>query len=307
MDGRRHARVAHDAVDAVAHMELGFVGLDVDVGRTLANRFEQQVVDETHDACFACVVAFRRFGLCVGGGRVASAEGLEHIASNAEAVSDLNADVFVFGNDERNRHACGHAQLIERVESQRIAGGNDKSAAFDAHGNRAQFEHEPRRHRAHGFLVDFGFVESDERHREFFGECAHHLLSAGEAEAGERVLKPLTRARLLAGRVVELLVGDKPLRKENRAKRHVCRVATGWCATNESAQAWRESDGGVARPMQRRATQASAVDPADLRRARGFGSARERSRAKRFGCARGSGPRWGRSRPRSEILQSALG
>ncbi len=50
VDGLRDAGALQHAVDAVAHREFVLVGLDVDVGRPLADRLDEQVVDELDDA-----------------------------------------------------------------------------------------------------------------------------------------------------------------------------------------------------------------------------------------------------------------
>ncbi len=48
-NGRRHRRLVQNAVDAVAHAQPVFKGLDVNVGGVRLNRLEYQFVDELDD------------------------------------------------------------------------------------------------------------------------------------------------------------------------------------------------------------------------------------------------------------------
>ena len=65
--------MAEHPIDAVADHQRVFIGLDVDVRGPLADRLDQQIVDELDDAGFLCLfdlvgvgggeLRFRRFGL----------------------------------------------------------------------------------------------------------------------------------------------------------------------------------------------------------------------------------------------------
>ena len=222
MNRRRNACVGHHTIDAIAHVEFMFVRLDVNVGRAFANRFEQQIVDQAHHTGFARVIDFGALGarLLRSAVFVGGFECFEHITSNAVARANLRADVVIFGNQQFDGHSRSNTQLVKRIKTQRITGGNQESIVLDAQRKHAEAKHQSRWNQSHRSLIDFSFIESHKGQRQFIGERAQHLFVTRDSQSRERLLEAFTRAQLLDARSFQLRIGEKPLSNEDRAQCH---------------------------------------------------------------------------------------
>ena len=177
------------AIDAVANDQSVFVGLDVDVGRALADAFEQDRVDEAHHAGIAGGV------VGVGQGGVATidedvivfAEGFEGVASHA-VVAALKRANLVFGGDPEFHMAAGvEADGFLGVEVGRVVDGDQGAAGFEGAKGRARLgEDDLAGQRVEGFAGGGGLLQVDhfhvERRAEGFGEGE----AIGKAHAHDR-------------------------------------------------------------------------------------------------------------------------
>jgi hypothetical protein len=128
-----HARLAQDAVDAIANVEEVLVGLDVDVGCPLANGFEEQVVHQLDDAGFLGGVEFLR--LAIGDAEfrgLVRGQLVERVAGHAVVGPDELANVALVSEHQLDRHPGEQPELVEGGQFERVAGRDTERAVLAA-------------------------------------------------------------------------------------------------------------------------------------------------------------------------------
>ncbi len=135
VDLRRHRLGVQHAVDAVADLDAGRLRLDVHVARPRFDRLEQDFVHQPDDRRF---LGF--FGqLAVDVDLVEQLDVLfflqghqvvDRFAADAQVGLDLPGDLLALGQHGLDREAGRGAQLIERVEVERVAGGDAQRAVL---------------------------------------------------------------------------------------------------------------------------------------------------------------------------------
>ena len=181
-------RLAEHAVDAVANDQAVFVGFDVDVGRALADAFEQDRVDKTHHAGIAGGV------VGVGQGRVAAidddfvveAKGFEGVAGHA-VVAALESANFVFGGDPEFHVAAGmEADGFLGVEVGRVVDGDQGAAGFEfAKGGARLGKDDFAGERVEGLAGGGGLLQVDHFHVESRAEGFGEGEAIGKAHAND--------------------------------------------------------------------------------------------------------------------------
>ena len=213
---RRHRRVVQHAVDAIADLELSFIGLDVDVRRPIADRFDENLVDQLDDR-----------GLLGH---------FDHVAGLVDGIAD-DLDVF-FGDhvlDGRSAHTVElfdqaidlglgrqrhldppmrqHAQLVKGIQIVRIGGGHRERAVLLRDGNEAVAVHQFRRHDLEQFGVDGQRTQIDHRQGELLAHDLEHRFFLDEAHAHQHFLQRLVAGPLRTAGGLQLIAGNLALRQ----------------------------------------------------------------------------------------------
>ena len=135
VDLRRHRLRVQHAVDAVANLDAGGLRLDVDVARPRFDRLDQNFVHQPNDRRFLGL-----FGqLAIDVDLVEKLDVLfvllghqvvDRLAADAQVGLDLPGDLLALGQHRLDREAGRGAQLIERVEIERVARGDAQRAVL---------------------------------------------------------------------------------------------------------------------------------------------------------------------------------
>ena len=140
-DLRRHRLRVEHAVDAVADPQPRLLRLDVYVAGPRLDGLQQDLVDQPDDRrLLRHLREFRAVRLdllqefhAVVVGRLGH-QPLDRLAAHAQVGLDQLGDLVAAGQHGHDRLAGGQAQLVQRVEVERIAGGDHQSAVVLADG-----------------------------------------------------------------------------------------------------------------------------------------------------------------------------
>src|SRR5690606_30189305 len=225
---RRRHHLVEDAVDAVAHLELVLERLEVDVRRAVADRLEENHVEELDDRTGVSIrLELREVLLRARVEAIVASGGGEELVHAPLAfvivLIDLREDQLL---------ACDHrpeardlrqaeAQVIEHAQ---VVGTRDR----DREGHAVVVErHDPERLRGvavdelEELLRDLHFLEIDELEARLLGERAAEV-GIGDEAVRQKDL-PDRAAALLLGleRLLDVVLGDETLLLEDLADRGV--------------------------------------------------------------------------------------
>ncbi len=223
VDLRWHGLYVQNAVDTMAHAQTRLLRLDVNVAGPQIDRLQQDLVDQPHHRGFLGLR--REFGVGINGLVEFDAvvglgqEAVDRFAAHAQVRLDPLGNLLAAGQNGHHRQACGHAQLVQGVQVERIAGGDDEAAVVAADGEERFAMHEARREIFQKAEVDLGIDQVDELQPYLVGQCPQGRFLAEEAELHGRLIEP--HAVSLGGpRLFELLGIQQPFAKKHLAHVH---------------------------------------------------------------------------------------
>jgi len=197
MDFRRHRLQLQHPVNAVTDDQSRRLRLDMHVARLGLDGFQQDFVDQPDDRrLLRHFGQFRAVGLdalqqqylvVVGG---LGNQAFDRLAADAQVLFDQLGDLFPPGQDGRDEQACRGADLVQRIQVERIAGGDDQRPVGAANGEqrlavdqllRKIFQHLPQfRLVIHARQIDV--IETDR-----LADCAECNLLADKTQLDRRV------------------------------------------------------------------------------------------------------------------------
>ena len=174
------------AVDAVADPQARVLRFDVHVAGPQIDRLQQDLVDQPHHRGF--LGHLREFGIVVDGliefdavvGR--RQETVDRFAADAQVVLDPLGDLFAAGQHRHHGQPGGHAQLVQGIQVEGIARGDDQAPIVAADGEERFAMDEARGKVLQQAEVDFGVDQVDELQPHLVGQGPQGRLFAEEPE-----------------------------------------------------------------------------------------------------------------------------
>ena len=202
-----------DSVDSVANLQIALEGFDVDVASTLAQRLDDDLVDELDDARFLRhleEVLAVLLSLCDRGFDPFAADQLVNRVSPHSVVElDELVDLFLRCERSLDLQARQHSHLIERVEVERVARHHAKRpvAAFDR--RKLLSINELRGDASERARVDLDLVQVDDRNGQFLADQTEERELGDDTQIEQDAVEPTAFALEEVGRTGELLVREQ--------------------------------------------------------------------------------------------------
>ena len=170
--------------------------------------------------------------------------GGDGFAADAEVRLDEPGDLARTGQHRLDLQAGQRLQLVEGVDVEGIAGGDDQGAVLARQRHEGAAMDQLERHRLERFRLDRHLGQIDQLHAELFGQGGEDVLLLGEALLDEELVERLGRSGGLGlgdarqVRFGEQALLDQPMRELHASSRGVLAVEVrGWggCGTASRA------------------------------------------------------------------------
>ena len=220
---RRHGGFLQHAVDPVADRDLVLVGFDVDVRGPLADRLDDDLVDELDDARLLrhleqVLAAFDR------GAAPGEVVGPDHlvqgVAAEAEVGLDQLLDVVPRRQHRLDVEPGAEPQVVEDIEVEGVAGGDVEDAVLARDRDEALPVDHLRRQRPQDLRRDGDVRQLDERQVQLLGHQLQHLALGEEPELDHRAVQSQPLRTLQGDGVAELLFGQQAVDQQKLCEVH---------------------------------------------------------------------------------------
>ena len=118
-------------------------------------------------------------------------QGGDGFAADAEVRLDEPGDLARAGQHRLDRQAGQRLQFVERIDVERIAGGDDQGAVLAGQRHQGAAMDELERHGLERFRLDRDLGQIDQLHAELFGQGGQDVFFLGEALFDEQLVKGL--------------------------------------------------------------------------------------------------------------------
>ncbi len=214
------------AVNAVTDDQPAPLGLQVDIARPRLDRLQQDLVDQPDNRRL-----LRHLGQ-LGAVRLDLVEQLHRIlvgrlleqpfdgfAADAQVRLDELGDLLSRREHRHDRQTRGGARFVQRIEIERIAGGDHQATVLAAHRKQRVAVDQPLRKLRQQRQVHLGRREVDIVHAHLFGHRAQGQLLADKSHLHGLVEHTRAVGLRIAG-TLQLLGAKQPAPQENFARFH---------------------------------------------------------------------------------------